>query len=614
MREIRQALRERHTDGGEIDTKQIEVIFSPESHLLVEAPAGYGKTRTMVSKIAYLVASKRIGYPKKILALTFSINSAFKIRRDITQQLPYILSTTPRLSQYALQAVYTTNYHGLCRRILGRYGYLIAPELCRTNDLRGVDISKKFEKNLRNWKIELSRDEILKLSQYTSFVKRASDQDGRSQACEYLAQNLREYLHIVAEKFLPKDLIPFDAILLFARQLLNDYPDLRDFYRQFFQMVIVDEFQDTNILQWSLLQDVAGRREEKQNQLFIFGDRHQKIYEFIGAIEGIIDEAKAHYGMREIRLCTNHRFKSNSDLLQFDENMREIARKPRSPHFDSVAEIEVIRSDNQDEEAKRIISQVTGLLSQVPNCTIAILMRSGKGNQNTIRIIDHLNKEEGFSYFFALYSDEDPEYVDFHRKCLSSLYANLPNNRSFRRISNCIIEDMTIENPSETWAALHILLNTFLSHVSREYRFLMVDEKIELVIDTLRNKALKQYLMYVTNAKVTISTIHGSKGLEWDYVILPDMEKNSFPHFLALCKSCGFSRDCRLDLNRVSKESGFVNLFKQELNLFYVGGTRARKKVWFSFSKTGMNASGQPRENNLSCFLNLVGLRINEVR
>ena len=76
------------------DEKQLEVIFSPSNRLLVEAPAGYGKTNTMVSKIAYMIATKQIPNPKRLLALTFSVNAAYKIKKDVTQQVPVLLAET----------------------------------------------------------------------------------------------------------------------------------------------------------------------------------------------------------------------------------------------------------------------------------------------------------------------------------------------------------------------------------------------------------------------------------------------------------------------------------------------------------------------------------------
>lgn len=87
---IKEKIRARHHG----DEKQLEVVFSPFDRILVEAPAGYGKTNTMVSKIAYMLASQKVPYPKHLLALTFSVNSALKIKKDVCEQAPDLLKNT----------------------------------------------------------------------------------------------------------------------------------------------------------------------------------------------------------------------------------------------------------------------------------------------------------------------------------------------------------------------------------------------------------------------------------------------------------------------------------------------------------------------------------------
>ena len=73
------------------DEKQLEIIFSPNKRLLVEAPAGYGKTHTMVSRIAYLISIGKLPVPKKLLALTFSVNAAYIIKKDVSKNIPELL-------------------------------------------------------------------------------------------------------------------------------------------------------------------------------------------------------------------------------------------------------------------------------------------------------------------------------------------------------------------------------------------------------------------------------------------------------------------------------------------------------------------------------------------
>lgn len=620
MNSILQAITDRHIHENEIDKEQLEAVFSSYPHLVIEAPAGYGKTKTMVSKIAFLIATSQIPYPKKILTLTFSINAAFKIRKDVTQELPSILSTTPKLAQSAVQTVFTTNYHGLSRRIIGKFGYVVNEKLSQINLLKNVGIETydddkytydKLTRNLDTWGISLSKKEVQTLIDFTQNIKAANETVNRPDTIKHLSENFDAYLNVIKTKYLPAGYITFDAILLFTRKIFREYPKIRDFYKKYFPIIIVDEFQDTNILQWSLLQDIVGRNQESKNQLFIFGDRFQKIYDFIGAMDGIIDLAKSRYAMEEIQLRTNHRFKNNQLLLTFDENVRKYAYDPWNPKIEKTINLESAQSAEQDDEVEQIINRIDSILKNDPICTIAVLTRAGKDNHNTTKIVEKFNKqkENGFSYFYALYSDEDDEYVNFHQECLTRLYANVPNYLSFQSLCSRVKEDVNKKTSSETWASLQILLGTFVEHVNKEYKFLSLEEKIALVAETLQNKSLKQYLMYVTNAQITLSTIHGSKGLEWDHVILPDMERYSFPSYPGLCRVCTFGSNCQLDWSQIKPNSEFARLFKQELNVFYVGGTRARKSVFFTNSFKGLNSNGQQRDNNPSCFLGLEGFQ-----
>ena len=620
MNTILQAITDRHIHEDEIDKEQLEAVFSTHSHLIIEAPAGYGKTKTMVSKIAFLIATGQIPYPKKILALTFSINAAFKIRKDVTQELPAILSTTPKLAQNSVQTVFTTNYHGLSRRIIGKFGYVVDEKLSQINSLKNVGIDTydddkytydRLKRNLDTWKISLSSKEIQTLIDFTQNIKAANETANRPDTTKHLSENFDAYLDVIKTKYLPVGYITFDAILLFTRKIFREHPKIRDFYKNYFPIIIVDEFQDTNILQWSLLQDIVGRSQESKNKLFIFGDRFQKIYDFIGAMDGIIDLAKSRYAMEETQLRTNHRFKNNQSLLTFDENVRKYADDPWNPRIEKTIILESVQSAEQGDEAEQIINRINSILKNDPRCTIAVLTRAGKDNYNTTRIVEEFNKQKknGFSYFYALYSDEDDEYINFHQECLMRLYANVPNHLSFQSLCGRIKEDVNKNTPSETWASLQILLGTFVEHINKEYKFLSLEEKIALVAETLQNKSLKQFLMYVTKAQITLSTVHGSKGLEWDHIILPDMERNSFPSYPALCRVCTFGSNCQLDWSQIKPNSEFARLFKQELNVFYVGGTRARKTVFFTNSTKGLNSSGQQRDNNPSCFLGLEGFQ-----
>jgi DNA helicase-2/ATP-dependent DNA helicase PcrA len=619
MKEVIARIAELHSHNGERDEEQLEVVFSTIKRIIVEAPAGYGKTKTMVSKIASLVSFGQVPNPKRVLALTFSVNAASKIRKELAEQLPVILSTGSMSPLQVERRVFTTNYHGFCRRVLGLYGYLINPHLKHMNRLRGVDDSRRRE--LTRLNIGLSGADIDWLVKYGQAAKEAGEElttdasQGKNR--RYLSKNYSSYLRKVREIFLPSGYVPFNAILLLTRELFRQQPGVRDFYRSYFPVIVIDEFQDTNILQWTLLQDLIGRGDEisEDAYLMFFGDSLQRIYGFIGAIQGILQLAQNEYDMHPIKLKTNHRFRDNENLLYLDANIRRNAESPQAPSIETPVSIEVLEADDQEEEALAVLNVIKEKLEQEPDTRIAVLMRIGRTNHNTRRFPDVFDRclGDGFSYFYALYSDVDDEYIEFHERCLGELQQIITSERAitFRSVRRNLLDN--IKNlylgSSEVFSSLMVLLETFLNYIAKEYTFLTVEERVDLVRDTFESKSLKQYLGHV-KANVILSTVHGAKGLEWDYIILPDMERFSFPTYMSLCKLCPFTDTCSIDFERAFSSREFEREFYQELSTFYVAVTRAKRATLFSYSKIGLNANGCDRPNNLSCYLKLKGIEM----
>jgi DNA helicase-2/ATP-dependent DNA helicase PcrA len=108
--------------------------------------------------------------------------------------------------------------------------------------------------------------------------------------------------------------------------------------------------------------------------------------------------------------------------------------------------------------------------------------------------------------------------------------------------------------------------------------------------------------MEFLDIQIIISTVHAAKGLEWDYVILPDMEKDSFPNWFGLCSKCKCGTDCIFVIS-----SEIEKAFLEELSVFYVAVTRAKKQVYFTASNTQLTRNGT-YEKNYSCFMRLPGI------
>lgn len=580
---IEEKLRESHFG----DEKQLEIIFSQESRLIIEAPAGYGKTKTMVSKIAYMLASNQIPYPKRLLALTFSVNAAYKIKKDVTQNIPIILEGTK--SDFSISdKMLVTNYHGFARRILKRYGYKIHTSLIEIDKLQSVDDSdtKKIMQSISG--LSYANAEIL--SNFNTAVKNVNG--------KYVKENIDSYNTTVIKELLPLNIIPYNAILSLAFKLLTDNSVIRNFYQRLYNTILVDEYQDTNILSYVLLNSLFTEK----SKIILMGDTLQRIYGFIGAIPNLISHSEKQFKLNKIELNKNYRFQHNKQMLLLDSNIRKNAETPTSPNISEIAKIEFSVYDSQLLEAEYLINQSLELIEKNPDSKIAILVKQRGNNVNTI--IDAFNDKE-VSFFYGLFTDDDPNYLKFNRECLFEFIELIRiKDQVTKKMTTSLINKIksTIINSDALTNSLFILLEIFLSKVFTDFSFLSNEEKVSLIKDTFESNGLKQYVEFV-EAKIIISTVHGSKGLEWDFVILPDMEAFSFPNYYGLCGYCGCGTNCNLNVTKKIE-----NKFLEELSVFYVAVTRARKQVYFSASKTQLDFKNQIVNRNISCLLKLPGI------
>ncbi len=580
------------------DGCQLEAIFSESQRILIEAPAGYGKTKTMVSKLAYLLASNKVPNPKRILALTFSVNGAYKIKKDVAEQIPLLLNGHSGYSPLKVgEKITVSNYHGFSRRILRLYGYLLHPALRSIDSFKVVDDSQA--KSIHELKLGVNLDEALTLVKFNEAVRNIN--------VEYANKSFRKYADIVLRYLVPNQHITYDAILVLTIILFRSFPKILLFYQKYYTVIIVDEFQDTNVLSWALLRLLFN----DNCKVVLMGDSLQRIYGFIGALPKLLETAEQKYGMEKITLEKNYRFKDNLSMLKLDKNIRLNAENPFNPQIAENAEINLFVLDNQEEEAGWVASKIEDLRSQDSESQIAVLFRARAGNADIV--VSEL-RARGIDFFYGLFTDEEPDYVFFHLKCLEEFNALIQDGkRVTKRLADRLIKN--IENQfkaykgnKETFSSLTQLLKIFLDRVITEYGFLEPEEQVSFVRDMLQSRALKQNMEYISS-NVLLSTVHAAKGLEWSYVILADMEQCCFPTYMGLCSKCQ-TRDvvdgfCKFKLS-VDREAEFLD----ELSVFYVGVTRAKKQVFFSASMERVNWKGDRFPTVISCFLGLKGISV----
>jgi len=580
------------------DETQLKVIFSDSPHLMVEAPAGFGKTTTMISRIAYLIASGAIPNPKRILGLTFSVNAALKVKREVSEKLPVLIGGKNNPVAVG-EKVTVTNYHGFCKGILKRYGYLFTDDLQKdVNLLQAIDendISKRQE-----LKTSLSAKEAQCLEGMKDSINSANLPD---------FQSIIEYNKIIIRKLLPLDYITHNAVILLILEIFERFPAMKKFYQNYYPLLVVDEFQDTNCIAWALLQSMIT----ENTQMVFLGDQLQRIYGFIGALPNVMQLTATKFNMTHVALAKNYRFRNNPEMLKLDANIRANAATCFMPKIadDDIARLPVFWGSTQQGEANLVVTKVKDILKRSTDRIAILFMRRGRNAE----IFEEELSNGNVPYFYGMFTDEDIDYVGFHDRCQELFIKRFGKSKSINKKALIAfvesVETYYANSTKKTIASLLRLLYALAEKVSVDYSDLPSEDKYTLLLNIFENRQIKQAMEYV-DSQVTLSTVHGAKGLEWDYVILPDIEQ------WVLTFACGSCTSPDKNNNKISYcrlPTKIPETMKKDilddLCLFYVGLSRAKKQAYISASAERFNASGKRFMNGKVCCLALLkGLKL----
>ena len=281
-----------------LNPKQLQAVTAPEESVLILAGAGSGKTRVLTSRIAYLL-NEQLASTSEILAVTFTNKAAKEMVTRLETMLPY-----------DLRRMWVGTFHGLCNRILRRHAEFAAlPKtfqildsgdqlslIKRVMKAANVDPEKtdaKYVQNFINW----SKEHGLRANQVGG---ENCDETTKSLYVEYERQCQRE------------GVVDFAELLLRCYELLERNELVRTHYQHRFRHILVDEFQDTNILQYRWLKLLAGAGlgpdGHSLNAVFAVGDDDQSIYAFRGANVGNMEDFLEDFKVVEpIRLEENYR-------------------------------------------------------------------------------------------------------------------------------------------------------------------------------------------------------------------------------------------------------------------------------------------------------------------
>ena len=406
---------------SKLNSEQIKPVLATEGSVLVIAGAGSGKTRVLTTRIAYLINEKGVN-PQNVLAITFTNKAANEMKERL------------KIMTENASGIWISTIHSMCVRILRE-------EIYRLGD--------KYNSNFTIYD-EIDQDRILKritdeLGYDEKFLKKAKFHisNAKSKALspeEYLKENEKEqYIEEYCKVYKRYEetlinAIDFDGILLKTYELFIKCPEVLDYYSNKFLYIHVDEFQDTNPVQFKIIKMLS----KVHGNLFVVGDDDQSIYSFRGAdIKNILGFERSMKGAKVFKLERNYR--STKKILDFANKVikNNIGRNDKTLWTEEKEgeAPELYVGEQESDEAAYTALQIKNLMARYPKLSykdFAVLMR--------VNALSRAYEQEFMKYGipYKIYGGQRFYERKEIKDCLAylKLINNPLDNEAFRRIIN----------------------------------------------------------------------------------------------------------------------------------------------------------------------------------
>jgi DNA helicase II / ATP-dependent DNA helicase PcrA len=653
-----------------LNPEQLAAVTLPAEPALILAGAGSGKTRVLTTRIAWLLQTGQVS-PAGILAVTFTNKAAKEMLTRLTTMLPV-----------NVRGMWIGTFHGLCNRFLRAHWKLAnLPQSFQILDagdtqsavkrvIKGMSLDEeRFVPKQVHWFIAGSKEDGL----------RPQDIDQRDAQTQKLVEIYQAY----EDQCQREGVVDFGELMLRTYELLRDNAPLRAHYRQRFQHILVDEFQDTNRLQYAWLKMFAGDPHdphERPAAVFAVGDDDQSIYAFRGARVGNMADFEREYRVRRvIKLERNYRSFGNildSANALISRNTQRLGKNLRTEAGPGEL-VRIYESTSDYAEAQWILEEIGQLhRNGTARSEIALLYRSNAQSRviesalfnagvpyrvyGGLRFFERAEVKHALAYLRLLENPNDDtsflrvvnfpargigartieQLQDAARASGRSLFQSVTagtnlggfttlidtmreatQGLTLREIIEYILDRSrliefyrTEKEGQDRIENLEELVNAAEAFVTQEgfgkdAVALPVDEyspgvmaeglpaavaKVDLTPDAETGEIMSPLVAFLTHASleagdnqaqagqeaIQLMTVHAAKGLEFDAVFITGLEEGLFPHE-----------------NSMTEQDGL----EEERRLMYVAITRARQRLYMSFSQTRM-LHGQTRYHIKSRF------------
>ncbi|AEI77962.1 DNA helicase [Cupriavidus necator N-1] len=486
-----------------LNAEQLAAVTLPDEPALILAGAGSGKTRVLTTRIAWLIQNGRVS-PAGILAVTFTNKAAKEMQTRLSSMLP--INT---------RGMWIGTFHGLCNRMLrAHFRDAGLPQTFAILDSQ--DQLSALKRLLKSLNVD---DEKYPAKNLQYFINNAKEQGLRPADVEANDDFNKRFVDLYAAYDLQcqrEGVVDFAELLLRCYELLRYNDAIRQHYQHRFRHVLVDEFQDTNVLQYQWLKLLAGYGTQNPAAVFAVGDDDQSIYAFRGANVGNMRDFEHEFRVRRlIKLEQNYR--SHGHILDsanhlISHNARRLGKNLRTDagHGEPVR---VFQGGSDGQEAAWIIEEIRDQIAQgASRAEIAILYRSNAQS----RVIEHALFSAGIAYrvYGGLRFFERAEIK--HALAYMQLLENPRNDAAFGRVVNFpargigarsleVLQDMARQYDCALAEAVAYVPGAAGSKLAAFTRL------VEKMRDDTRRMTLAETVEYVINHSGLITHYQGEK-------------------------------------------------------------------------------------------------------
>src|SRR6266480_3816957 len=373
---------------SQLNEPQREAVTSGDGPLLILAGAGSGKTRVIAYRIAYLIAERGI-WPRNIVAVTFTNKAAEEMRNRVSKILEGLeLGSAPLIS----------TFHSLCVRILRRDIEALQAGYTRAFTIYDQDDSVRLVKNcIRDLGLDERQLTPRSVQAAISSAKnRGDDAESFATKAQYTDERRASIARVFQqyeERLQRNNALDFDDLLIKAVRLLRDVPEVRERYNDRFRYLLVDEYQDTNHLQFALIRLLT----EWQQNICVVGDPDQSIYRWRGAdIKNILKFEEHFPSAKVIRLEENYRSTQNildvaGGVIKHNIERKEKALWTQNPPGERIRYYQALDAES---EARFVAGKIQEHVSVDPNLRAAVLYRTNSQS----RVFEEAMRRAGLSY------------------------------------------------------------------------------------------------------------------------------------------------------------------------------------------------------------------------